>query len=59
LDLDGIIWFITVKLIFGVISFLLSVACIILAVALGWFLSLFVYPFAIVKNIKYPELTEF
>lgn len=59
LDLDGIIWFITVKLIFGVISFLLSVACIILAVALGWLLSLFVYPFAIVKNIKYPELTEF
>ena len=59
LDLDGIIWFITVKLIFGVISFLLSVACIILAVALGWVLSLFVYPFAIVKNIKYPELTEF
>ena len=59
LDLDGIIWFITVKLIFGVISFLLSVACIILAVALGWLLSLFVYPFAIVKNIKHPELTEF
>ena len=58
LDLDGIVWFITVKLIFGVISFLLGIACFILAIALGWVLSLFVYPFAIVKNIKHPELTE-
>ena len=58
LDLDGIVRFITVKLIFGVISFLLGIACFILAIALGWVLSLFVYPFAIVKNIKHPELTE-
>ena len=30
----------------------------ILAIALGYLLSLFVYPFAIVNSIKHPELTE-
>lgn len=58
LDLDGIVWFITVKLTFVVLSFLISATCFVLAVTLGWVLSLFVYPFALVKNIKNPELTE-
>ena len=58
LDLDGIVWFITVKMIFGAISFLFSMICIFLAIALGCVLSLFVYPFAILKNIQHPELTR-
>ena len=58
LDLDGIVWFISVKILFGILSFFISVTCFILAVALGWLLSLFVYPFAIVKNIQHPELTD-
>lgn len=58
LDLDGIIWFLSVKLLFGVLSFFISACCFTLAVVLGWFLSIFAYPFAIVKNIRNPELTE-
>lgn len=58
LDLDGIVWFLTVKLLFGVLSFFISACCFILAAVLGWFLGIFVYPFAIVKNIRNPELTE-
>ena len=58
LDLDGILWFISVKLLFGIISFFISIICVMFAIALGWTLSLFVYPFAIVKNVRHPELTE-
>lgn len=52
LDLDGIIWFLTVKLIFWVLGFILAALCGILAIALGLFVSVFVYPFAIYKNFK-------
>lgn len=58
LDLDGIIWFITVKLIFGIISFILSVIALICAIAVCCVLSIFVYPYAIIKNINYPELSK-
>lgn len=58
LDLDGIIWFLTVKLIFGIISFLISVIAFIAALLLCCALSIFVYPYAIIKNIKHPELSE-
>ena len=52
LDLDGIIWFLTVKLIFWVLGFILAAICGILAIVLGLFVSVFVYPFAIYKNFK-------
>ena len=52
LDLDGIIWFLTVKLIFWILGFILAALCGILAIGLGLVVSLFVYPFAIIKNIK-------
>ena len=58
LDLDGIIWFITVKLLFAILGFILAFACVVLAIALGYVISLFVYPFALVKSIKRPELSE-
>ena len=55
LDLDGIIWLITVKLLFWVLGFLLAILFGILAIALGLLLSVFVYPFALVKNIRNGE----
>ena len=55
LDLDGIIWLITVKLLFWVLGLLLATLFGILAIALGLILSVFVYPFALVKNIRNGE----
>ena len=57
LDLDGIIWLLTVKLLLAILQFLLSVFLMILAVVVGGTLSLFVYPFALKKNKKNPEYT--
>lgn len=54
LDLDGIVWLITVKLLFWVLGFALAVICAALAVTLGGIISLFVYPYAITKNVKRP-----
>jgi len=59
LDLDGIIWLLTVKLALWILGFLLSAACFLLAIALGLALSVFVYPFALVKNIHRPEESDF
>ena len=58
LDLDGIIWFLTVKLVLWILGGLLSVFLFLLAVSLGYVLSIFVYPFAIVKNIRHPEYSS-
>ena len=58
LDLDGLIWFLTVKLLFWILGFLLAAAFLILGVLLGMLLSIFVYPFALAKNIRHPEATD-
>ena len=58
LDLEGIIWLLTVKLALWILGGLISIFCFFLAVAVCLVLSVFVYPYAIVKNIKHPELTE-
>lgn len=55
LDLDGIIWLLTVKLAFWVIGFILACITGLLAVTIGGVLSIFVYPFALAKNIKHQE----
>ena len=47
LDLDGIIWLLTVKLLFWVLGILLAILLGLLAVFLGLFLSVCTYPFAI------------
>ena len=52
LDLDGIVWFITVKLTLMILSFLFSIFLVLLATGIGFALSLFVYPFALRNNIK-------
>ena len=56
LDLDGIIWLITVKLLFWVLGFLLATLFGLLAIILGLALSVVVYPFALVKNIRNVEV---
>ena len=56
LDLDGILWFLTVKLAFLCIGIILALLFSLLAVIVGSFVSLFVYPFAIIKNFRHPEL---
>ena len=50
LDLDGIIWFITVKLLLGILSGLLSVICYLFGVVFTGVCSIFTFPFAIVKE---------
>ncbi|MBE6537664.1 MAG: hypothetical protein E7673_06930 [Ruminococcaceae bacterium] len=52
LDLDGIIWLLTVKLLFWVLGVILAVLCGILALALGLIVSVFVYPFALYRSYK-------
>ena len=59
LDLDGIIWLLTIKLALWILSALISVAMFLLALSVCLLMSIFVYPFALIKNIKNPELTEF
>ena len=55
LDLDGIIWLLTVKLLFWILGFVLAILCGILGFIIASIVSVFVYPFAIYKNIKHPE----
>ncbi len=52
LDLDGIIWLLTVKLLFWIIGLILAVVFGLLAILLGGVLSIVVYPFALVKSFK-------
>ncbi len=54
LDFDGIVWLITVKLLLFILGFALVALCTVFAIVLGGIISLFVYPFALYKNIKYP-----
>lgn len=52
LDLDGIIWLLTVKLVFFIIGIILAIICGILAILLGLVASIFVYPYAIITNVR-------
>ena len=52
LDLDGLLALIFVKILFGILSFVISALAIIFATALSLAVSLFVYPFALAKNIR-------
>lgn len=58
LDLDGILWLLTVKLLFWILGILLAIICALLAILVGMVVSIFVYPFAIYKNIKYLNASE-
>lgn len=58
LDLEGIIWFLTVKLALFILGIIGTAAMWALAITIGGALSVFVYPFAICKNFKHPELND-
>lgn len=51
LDLDEIIWLLSVKLLFWIIGMILAILAGILAITVGAIISIFVYPYAIYKNI--------
>ena len=57
-SLDGIAWLIAMKILFWVLGIVIAVSIGILALAICLPISLFVYPFALGKNIESPELTE-
>lgn len=52
LDLDGILWLISVKLFGAILGFFVSILAVIFATALGMALSVIVYPIALVRNCK-------
>ena len=58
LDLDGIIWLLTVKLLFWVLGILLALLCGLFGVLLGSVLSVFVYPFALYRAYRGREMEE-
>jgi len=58
LDLDGIIWLLTVKLALWILGLVLGVLAIMLALTMCMPISLFVYPFALKKSIRSPEKTD-
>lgn len=55
LDLDGILALIFIKILFGLISIFISILCFFLAIFVCGLLSVFVYPVALVKNLKYMD----
>ncbi|MBR2024988.1 MAG: hypothetical protein IKA02_04195 [Clostridia bacterium] len=62
LDLDGILWYITVKLLFGILGFLVDVLFAILGVFVAMFIAPFTYPFSLIhqqKCIKNGDIEDF
>ena len=51
-SLDGFIFLIVIKIIFFIVGMILALLAIIFATALALVLSVFVYPYAIIKNLK-------
>jgi len=55
LDIDGIIWAISVKIAFFFIGILLGILSFLFSLVIGALVSIFVYPFAIIKSYRKPE----
>lgn len=58
-DFDGCLWFIGMKILFAVLGIVFGILMFILALTIGAIVSIFVYPYAIIMNIKCPENTYF
>lgn len=58
-DIDGFLFLIGMKILFFVLGVLITVACAMLSVVIGGIVAIFVYPFALAKNIKHPEKGEY
>ena len=52
LSLDGIIWLLTVKLVMWILGIIIAALFGILGIIFGALISIFVYPFALYKNIN-------
>lgn len=58
LDLDGIIWFLTVKLLFFILGVIGSILLFLLAVFVSSALAIFVFPFSVYWSYKRPDKTD-
>ena len=58
LDIDGCMWFIAMKVLLWVLGIALALLATLLAFVIGMTISVFVYPYALIKNIHYPERTN-
>lgn len=57
-SIGGLISFIIIKIVLFFFSIFLALGALILATGLAFILSIFAYPFAIVKSFKHPELSN-
>lgn len=55
LDLDGILWFIAVKLIFGLITIIFSIVVSAIVLVFAMICSVFVYPYAVYNVYAHPD----
>ncbi len=53
-DLDGCLFLIGMKILFKLLGIAIGIACGALAIAVGLVVSVFVYPYAIVKHFRAP-----
>ena len=51
-------WFIAMKVLLWVLGIALALLAVLLAFVVGMTISVFVYPYALIKNIRYPEKTN-
>ena len=59
LDIDGCLFFIGVKILFAILGFLLGLLAAVAAIAIGMALAVFVYPFALRRNITNPDYVDY
>lgn len=59
LDIDGCLFFIGCKILFAILGFILGLLAAVAAVAIGMALSVFVYPFALRRNITNPFYVDY
>ena len=58
-DFDGLKFLIVIKIIFAVIAFLFGILALLLAIVIGGLVSIFVFPFALMKNKNNAAETNF
>ena len=59
LDIDGCLFFIGVKILFAILGFLLGLLAAVAAIVIGMALAVFVYPFALRRNITNPASLDY
>ena len=58
-SIDGCLWLIGMKILFWVLEIGLAILAALLSFAIGMLISVFIYPYAIIKNITDPESAKF